>query len=196
MSLNSAAETVSFHHFLAARELSVVGIDCSPTAIKQAKKNFKDTTLSAEFYVGDACNLTDFADGSFEFILDSHCLHCLTDYGDRERFLRECFRLLTNSGRCFISTMAEQSMHWIKEGGPDQLKYTKDKKGCYCASIVYPGDSARSSIRIFINEKILRNEAEGVGFQINRFEVFSAPEDHQDKTFLLEIEKTGDEVPP
>ncbi len=174
--------------FLAAKRIAVEGVDCSPTAIEHARKNLGQLGLVAKFQVADVCDLSCYQDLSFKYILDSHCLHCLVDYRVRARFLKEVRRLLMPEGRFFIATMVEQSMHWIKEGGPDRIKYEQDARGCYIESLVFPEASARSWIRIFITESILREEVNNAGFKIIRWEKFASPHDPQDLSLLLELE--------
>ena len=63
---------------LASKGLSVTGVDCSPTAILHAQKNLEQVGCSATLHVGDACNLHFVESESFRYVLDCHCLHCIT----------------------------------------------------------------------------------------------------------------------
>lgn len=171
--------------FLAGRGLQVEGVDCSPTAIQGAKSNFAADGLVGEFQVADVCERLPFESDSFDFLLDSHCLHCITDYNLRIRFLSECFRVLRPNGRLFVATMAAQPMNWIEEGGVNQRNYEKDPKGCWRQSNVYDGSERRAFTRVWITEDLLRSEVAAAGFTIEKFEVFAPEADRGDKTFLV-----------
>ena len=175
--------------FLVKMGLSVTGVDASPTAIKHGKQNLVAAGVEANLHVGDVCNLDFVTSGEFGSILDSHCLHCLTDYGERALFLRECHRVLQPGGSLFLACMAEQSMDWTKavKDLPWQREYEIDERGCYFESLVPPGSSDRVKSRIFIREEILRNEIEAAGFRIIRFEQYAPDTCPEDKSFLVQV---------
>ena len=89
---------------LAERGYSVWGVDISETAIRWAEKDFKQTGLRAQFFVGNVCQLPQCKDSTFELIMDGSCLHCLID-DDRTLFFAEVRRLLKPGGRFVISSM-------------------------------------------------------------------------------------------
>ena len=184
---------------LASMGLSVTGVDCSATAIQYARANLASAGHTATLHVGDA----DFVESeSCCFVLDCHCLHCITDYRDRLRFLAECRRVMSPEGKLFVATMGEQSMDWNETiaRSPWQkqrkMTYFTDEKSCYVESLIPPGRSERVNSRIFIREDILRQELKTAGLIIRRFEHFAPDSDPGDITFLIEAQRTEDNTAP
>jgi len=181
---------------LASMGLSVTGVDCSPVAIHHAEKNLKEAGFAAALHTGDACKLDFVQPQSQCYILDSHCLHCITDYKDRARFLTQSRRVLSSKGTLFLATMGEQPMEWTKtiELSPWQQKlgisYAVDEKGCYVQSLIPPGTSVRVNSRVFIKEEVLREEINNAGFETVRFERFAPKNDPGNITFLVELIKS------
>jgi SAM-dependent methyltransferase len=83
---------------LAARGFLVTGIDISPAAIGWAIDSAGD---SARFLVGNA---VEGIPGNYDFVVDSHCLHCIIG-ADRQRLLANVNGALAQRGRLFVSTM-------------------------------------------------------------------------------------------
>ncbi len=77
---------------------SVVGIDISPSMLKEAARRAKGVGASPSFARADAENLP-FADGSFEGAL---CGGSLNEFGDPGRVLRETRRVLKPGGRIAV----------------------------------------------------------------------------------------------
>jgi SAM-dependent methyltransferase len=178
--------------FLVDLGLEVVAVDCSHTAIARARRNLDEPEARVTFQVGDVCKLDAFEDASFGTVLDSHCLHCVVTRSRRLGFLRECRRLLAADGLLFIVTMAEQSMHWIEPGGPEDVRYECDERGCYVESRVYLGAHRRAETRIFVTEARLREEIAEAGLQIVRFQKYTHEEDPDDLAFLVMCRAEGD----
>ena len=180
---------------LAGMGLSVTGVDCSPTAIHRARENLARADRTATLHVGDACDLDLVPRGSWDFVLDSHCLHCITDYRDRQHFLTECQRVMSPTGKLFVATMGEQSMEWTRtiDGSTWQkarkTAFQVDEKGCFVESLIPPGASERVNARIFVREDVLREEFDTAGLAITRFERFAPQTDPDDITFLVEALK-------
>ena len=90
--------------WLARRGYEVYGVDIAPSAIQWALENGRAANSAAKFSVGDVCDLAGFADASFDFVLDGHCLHCIIG-ADRGRFLATALRLLRPGGYFLVDTM-------------------------------------------------------------------------------------------
>jgi len=90
--------------WLAERGYDVCGVDVSPTAIEWAHENARLASSTVHFTVGDVCDLKDFDEASFDFVLDGHCLHCIVGV-DRQRFLATAFRMLRPGGYLLVDTM-------------------------------------------------------------------------------------------
>ena len=86
------------HHVssLGSKGLDVLGIDISPSMIKQAKKNFPDY----KFNVGDASNNHLFESNSFTHIL---CMYFTIYYfKDKRQFFNNCFKWLMPGGYLIV----------------------------------------------------------------------------------------------
>lgn len=80
-----------------------LGIDVSCTAIKMAKEqtvNSKIKFMKFDFCKGDTRKL-----GKFDLVIDGHCLHCITDQTDREKFLNNAYKVLDPSGLFIVMAM-------------------------------------------------------------------------------------------
>lgn len=83
---------------LAARGFDVTGIDISRTAVAWATER---AVPGARFGVGD---VVDGIDGTYDLVLDGHCLHCIIGE-DRARLLANVRRALAPAGSFFVATM-------------------------------------------------------------------------------------------
>lgn len=174
---------------LAARGCRVTGVDCSATAIERARRNLERMGLDASLVVGDVCDLPDLVACDRSAVLDSHCLHCLVDPVDRERFFATCRRLLAPGGALFLATMAAQPMGWTEgaSGGNWQIEYALGEHGCWVQTSIPAGTSSRIPTRIWITEELLRAEIDSAGLEVARFERFSPPDDPENWSFLAEL---------
>ncbi len=86
--------------FLEHAGASYEGIDVTPEMVDDAHRRYPDANL----HVGDAAHLEQLPSSSYELIVFSlNGIDCL-DHAERERFLRECVRLLTPGGALQFST--------------------------------------------------------------------------------------------
>ncbi|MCM8532739.1 MAG: class I SAM-dependent methyltransferase [Lentisphaeraceae bacterium] len=90
--------------WFASLGFSVSGIDISPTAIHHANIQTEEVQSSATFHIGDVISLEVFEDDSFDFIYDSHLLHCIIG-DDRQQMLKNVHRVLKPNGYLLIDTM-------------------------------------------------------------------------------------------
>ncbi|GAG47811.1 unnamed protein product, partial [marine sediment metagenome] len=106
--------------------------------------------------------------------------------------------MMSPAGKLFVATMGEQSMEWTKTIEQSAWRkernaaYHVDDRGCYVESLTPPGTSQRVNSRIFISEKILREELSTAGLVISRFHRFAPEADPSDITFLLEAQRQED----
>ncbi len=85
----------------------MVGVDISSSAVKWARRRAAELDLTnAQFRVGDATSLGDFAGEQFEVALSVHCYHCLSDADDRIAHLQEIWRVLKPGGIFVFDNMA------------------------------------------------------------------------------------------
>jgi len=89
---------------LAPKGFEVHGVDVSATAIAWAEERFAAAGLSGAFRQGDVSAMPFHADGAFDAVLDSACLHCLIGPA-RQRCLAEVRRILRPNGVFIVSSM-------------------------------------------------------------------------------------------
>lgn len=90
--------------FLAARGMTVRGIDVSPTALEMARQNAADRGFHVQFDMADICLLPEQAE-RYDLIVDGHCLHCIVADEHRRGALRAIRSLLKPGGLFLIETM-------------------------------------------------------------------------------------------
>src|ERR1700743_143252 len=82
-------------------------LDVSSVAIDWAKKNLKGIKKQPHFSVGNVCNLSEFHSESFDYVLDSLCLHFIMPEF-RAMALNEINRVLKKTGLFFVISMCEE----------------------------------------------------------------------------------------
>jgi ubiquinone/menaquinone biosynthesis C-methylase UbiE len=90
--------------FLAEAGYDVHGVDIAPTAIDWAREKAVERGLQASFQVGSVLDLAEFRDGTFDFVLDGYCFHCIIG-PDRARFLASAWRVLKPGAVLHVATM-------------------------------------------------------------------------------------------
>jgi len=167
LELGCGAGNVSL--LLAEKGYQVCGIDIAPTAIEWAREKAFNAKLKANFEVGDVTKLGRWEDGTFDIVMDGHCLHCIIGQ-DRAEVLKEAYRVLKFGGLFYISTMCGEP----KE--PEVVKMFDAETRC----MVWDGVARRY---VGKPEDILR-EIEAVGFKIIRQEIQTG-NDTEDNLSLL-----------
>lgn len=90
--------------FLAARGLTVRGIDVSPTALEMARENAARRGLAVRFDLADICNMPA-QPGRYDLVIDGHCLHYFVLDEDRRNALTAIHQLLKPDGLFLTETM-------------------------------------------------------------------------------------------
>ncbi len=85
--------------FVAREGFALSGIDASPTAIERSRSRFAAEGLSAEFVEGDIATLP-WPEATFDAVLDSLCLACLTE-AETAAVLAQVHRVLKPGGAHF-----------------------------------------------------------------------------------------------
>lgn len=102
---------------------SVSGIDISPTAVALANKRAIDAKLDASFSVGSVLELLEYPDNSFDFVYDSHLLHCIIGK-DRQKLFESVIRVLKPGGYFLVDTMCYSELTHSFEGFDLETKCT------------------------------------------------------------------------
>lgn len=92
--------------------VSVIGVDNSDYAVAYARACYGATLANAAFEVGDACDLSRFADGSVDLVVSFETIEHLRE---PDRFLGEVRRVLRPGGRLLGSV----PNMWVDENGQD-----------------------------------------------------------------------------
>lgn len=107
---------------LARRGYQCSGVDFSPSAISWAVEKSGQAGVEIDFQVGNVLLLSQYADESFDLIVDGYCFHCIIGE-DRLRFLAEVKRLLKPGGFFLLQSMCGQkeddllTVKWDRESG-------------------------------------------------------------------------------
>ncbi|MDD2717867.1 MAG: class I SAM-dependent methyltransferase [Candidatus Wallbacteria bacterium] len=80
------------------------GIDIAPTAIEWARERAEKLGVAVSLTLGNVIELAEFKDSFFDFVFDSHCLHCIIG-PDRLKLLKSIHRVLKPNGYLLINTM-------------------------------------------------------------------------------------------
>jgi SAM-dependent methyltransferase len=78
--------------YLAQRGYSVTGIDGSQVAVEQARERARERGVSVEFLVGDATELRELQDRTFDTAVDSGLYHLL-DESQRQSYVASLYRV-------------------------------------------------------------------------------------------------------
>ena len=82
------------------------GVDISETAIDWAREKAREKSLDINFHAMDITRDICLLDARFDFIVDSHCLHCIIGE-DRKVLIENLRNLLAKDGYIVISTMCQ-----------------------------------------------------------------------------------------
>ncbi len=93
-------------YFLESKFNSYTGIDISELAIMNAKQISRIKERNLNFLIGDVTKPDFKLDGNFDFLIDSHLFHCLTDPKDIISYLTFVKKHLSVDGQFLIETMA------------------------------------------------------------------------------------------
>jgi ubiquinone/menaquinone biosynthesis C-methylase UbiE len=153
----------------AERGYQVCGIDISPAAIEWAREKALKTNVKAEFVEGDVRDLRKWEDGTFDVVIDGHCLHCIIGE-DRAIVLKEAHRVLKSGGSFYVSSMC---------GDPKEPEVLKNyDPGSRCT--IHSGVAGRYFGRA---EDIIKKIKEA-GFKVKRHEVRENKESQDDLIVL------------
>ena len=93
-----------FSHFLAERFQSVLGVEISDLAVSMANQIKQADNI--DYLLADVTELE--LDQKFDFIVDSHLCHCLTDKTSRERYFHFVSQHLAKGGYFLMECMVFQ----------------------------------------------------------------------------------------
>lgn len=154
----------------AEKGYQVSGIDIAPSAIAWAREKALKLGLKADFKVGDVRNLGRWEDGSFDAVIDGHCLHCIIG-NDRTEVLKEAYRVLKPGGLFYVSTMCgEPKIEELRKAFDPVTRFLMFN-GLVNRYLGKPGDIIK--------------ELEKEGFNILKKEVRVVQDDQDDQDNLL-----------
>jgi ubiquinone/menaquinone biosynthesis C-methylase UbiE len=103
--LDSGCGTGEHALLFASLGIEAVGVDVSPTAIRQAHAKARDRGLAARFLVGNVLDLGAVG-RSFRSVVDSGTFHTLDDR-ERQHYVTELARCVEPAGRVFLLCFSE-----------------------------------------------------------------------------------------
>ena len=159
---------------LAALGYDVCGVDISSTAVAWAQDKARERSLQANFQVGNVLDLADYADGSFDIVLDGHCLHCIIG-ADRAEFLASAKRVLKPGDLLHINTMCGDH---FADRFPEQFD---PENRCQ----VWDG----VALRYFGHAEDILAEVKAAGFEIVQSKVVPSTRDDAEDMILIDAHK-------
>lgn len=147
---------------MATHGFEVEGVDVSSTAVRWAEEHALELGIAAAFRVADVRTLADFADDSFDVVLDGRCLHCIIG-NDRQLVLDAVRRVLRSGGVFVVRTMCDPN--------PDSPPPNFDLE-TYCA--MRP-DAADVATRYIGPAAAILDELGGAGFELVRHDHVREP---------------------
>lgn len=149
--------------WFAGQGYSVSGIDIAPTAVRLAQKRAVESGAEASFYIGNVVDLEPFADDTFDFVYDSHLLHCIIG-NDRAKLFENVKRVLKTSGYFLVDTMCFSEL---------TLKVKNFDLESKCT--IFPDGIAA---RYYGEENDIVNELKAAGFEILSHHRDQEPDGH------------------
>lgn len=123
LDLGCGTGTTAF--ILAKQGFETVGIDISETAIEMGKDLAKQQGLEVKFVAADVLNLNSLSQ-KFDFIYDSHFLHCIVFEEDRKKVFSEIKSVLKPAGVFILDTMVMPKQNIDATGGIETLRFDAD----------------------------------------------------------------------
>ncbi len=160
---------------LARRGYEVSGIDIAPAAIEWARDKARERGLNADFQVGSVLDLANYADASFDMVLDGYCLHCIIG-DDRPKFYAAARRVLRPGGLLRVNTMwADDLLTEESLGGYDPQTRCQIWDGV--------------ALRFFGLPEELLAEASAASFEIVKSQVCPRPHPNYSAMLLIDARK-------
>ena len=156
---------------LAKHGLATTGIDISETALEMGRDLARQQDLEIQFVAGDVLNLKAL-EREFDFIYDSHFLHCIVLEEDRKKVFDEIKSILKADGIFILDTMVMPNMEVEPAITSDTLRFDQDfilwhktKPSTDRGIVEVEGQHWCAQRRIYPAEKVI-NEIKKAGFKI------------------------------
>jgi len=135
------------HHaiYIASQGYSTTGIDASPAAIDQARRNAQRAGVTVDFRVADATGLAEF-EGRFDTVVDSAFYHVFAhDEQMQARYIQALHRVTAPGARLFMFELGRHNLNGLRFDGlpADNFKRILDANGWrldYLGTSTYIGD--------------------------------------------------------
>lgn len=175
LALDLGCGTGALSCYLAERGFEVTGIDIAPTAIDFARRMAVIRGLTIRFDVMDVCR-ADLPDVPFDFVIDSHLLHCIVFPEQRRRLLTKIHKALKPGGQFWLETML------LPEGQSPDPAWHLDERGVVwhrhngqvcCAENVERDGAWWTPMRMIVRSaSFLLDELASAGFEVIESEVY------------------------
>lgn len=137
-------------------EPTITAVDMAPTALEYAREKTKQNNIiyMQGVWGGD---FPYFPENEFDFILDTHCLHCMIEKEQRAKALEQAYKVLKPGGWMGVEHMVSHS--GMEFDAPYQL---------FNNTLFYAGEPQR-----YIPHSIeIEDEIKAAGFEIRYLRVF------------------------
>lgn len=169
LDLGCGTGTTAF--ILAKHGLDTTGIDISQTAIEMGRDLARQQNLEIQFVAGDVLDLKSL-NRKFDFIYDSHFLHCIVLEEDRKKVFDEIKSILKAGGIFILDTMVLPNTEIDPATMFDTLRFDQDfilwhktKPSTDRGIVEVDGQHWCAQRRIYPVEKVI-NEIKNAGFEI------------------------------
>lgn len=156
---------------LARHGFQTTGIDISETAIEIGRDLARQQNLKIRFVTGDVLDLKAIGQ-KFDFIYDSHFLHCIVLEEDRRKVFEEVKSILSPNGIFILDTMVMPRVHTDAAAMFDTLRFDHDfilwhktKPSSDWGVVEIEGQYWCAQRRIYPADKVV-SEVTDAGFQI------------------------------
>ena len=108
--------------------LQYIGIDFSKEQLAQAKKIIKEKKINAKLIKSKASNLSKIKDNYFDYGLFIASLHCIETKEEREKSLKEFYRVLKPKAKALITTWNSEDKRFshLKNKGDIYMSWKED----------------------------------------------------------------------
>ncbi len=169
LDLGCGTGTTAF--ILAKNGFATTGIDVSETATEIGKDLARQQNLEIQFVTGDVLNLKAL-NKKFDFIYDSHFLHCIVLEEDRSKVFSEIKSVLKLNGIFILDTMVMPQLEYDPAQAHDTLRFDQDfilwhkTKPSFDRGIIeVDGQYWCAQRRIYPAEKVI-NEVSNAGYKV------------------------------
>ena len=116
----------SGRHLVKIKDGKMYLVDFSKEMLKLAEKKAEEKNIDAEFFVSDISKLP-FENEFFDYAICISALHCIESAENREKAVKELYRVLKKNGKAEIGVWNIKSKRFKNHKGKEKLVGWRDK---------------------------------------------------------------------